>query len=64
MIAIPATAGPLAQLGNYSPDEGNCPRDKLSTVIEAVNAHFLRHFTLTLVTMAQLRRLVRSTLNG
>ena len=47
-----ATAGPLVQLGNYSPDQRKCPRDNLSTVIVAVNAHFLRHFTLTFLTMA------------
>jgi hypothetical protein len=36
----------------------------LSTEIVAVNANFLRHFTLSLLTMAHLRRLVRSTFNG
>ncbi len=28
VIAIPAAAGPFVQLGNYSPDEHKCPRDK------------------------------------
>ena len=36
----------------------------LSTVMVAVNAPFLGHFTLALLTMAQLRRLVRSTFSG
>ena len=28
VITIPAAAGPFVQLGNYSPDEHKCPRDK------------------------------------
>jgi hypothetical protein len=28
LITIPATAGPFVQLGNYSPNEHKCPRDK------------------------------------
>ena len=52
VIAIPAAAGPFVQLGNYSPDEHKCPRDKPIDCVVAVNAHFLRHFTLTFLTMA------------
>jgi|tagenome__1003787_1003787.scaffolds.fasta_scaffold19822409_1 hypothetical protein len=63
VIAAPAAAGPFVQLGNCSPDEHKCNGDKPIDCDRGGKAHFLLHFTLTLLTMAQLRRLVRSTFN-